>query len=213
MYYTVYKITNLINNKIYIGQHQTLDLNDTYMGSGKLIKAAIRKYGKVNFTKEVLGVFDTPEEMNAREKELVVIGEGSYNLSPGGTGFNTTIAKLGRQRANQVLLEKLGPNWKQEISARGKEAGIFRYKENLKDPAFRAKIKEGSERGVQAALSQEARDKRKATFAKNGHQQGSKNTQFGTVWITDGVSNAKVKNTDLIPDGWHKGRVIAGRTS
>jgi len=37
-HYLVYQITNLINYKIYIGVHQTYDINDCYMGSGKLIK-------------------------------------------------------------------------------------------------------------------------------------------------------------------------------
>jgi hypothetical protein len=86
MHYTIYKITNKLNGKFYIGKHQTKDLNDGYMGSGKLIKAAIKKHGVENFTKEILHVFDTEAEMNETEARLVLIHEGSYNLCPGGNG-------------------------------------------------------------------------------------------------------------------------------
>ena len=54
MAYYVYKITNKINGKWYIGKRKhRLPFNDPYMGSGKLIKVAIEKYGKDNFTKEI----------------------------------------------------------------------------------------------------------------------------------------------------------------
>ena len=86
MYYTIYKITNIINEKYYIGKHQTKCLDDGYMGSGTLLKRAIEKYGIENFRKEILHVFSTEEEMNAKEKELVVICEQSYNLNEGGAG-------------------------------------------------------------------------------------------------------------------------------
>lgn len=86
MYYTIYKITNKLNNKFYIGKHQTQNLEDGYMGSGILIKRAIEKYGIENFSKEILFVFDNEEEMNQKEKELVIISENCYNLCDGGKG-------------------------------------------------------------------------------------------------------------------------------
>ena len=57
MYFTVYKIINNINGKVYIGCHKTKNLYDGYMGSGKLILAAIKKYGVDNFTKEFIKIF------------------------------------------------------------------------------------------------------------------------------------------------------------
>ncbi len=48
--------------------------------------------------------------------------------------------------------------------------------------------------------------KKKETFAKTGHQQGEKNSQAGTMWITNDVENKKIKKTDLIPQGFRKGR-------
>lgn len=90
MYYTIYKITNTINGKIYIGQHRTKNLDDGYMGSGKYLLNAQDKHGIDKFTKEILFVFDTPEEMYAKEAELVneefLTEENTYNLKVGGFG-------------------------------------------------------------------------------------------------------------------------------
>lgn len=84
--FIVYKLTNAINGKVYHGMHKTLDPNDGYMGSGRLLKLAIAKYGKSAFTKEILFQFDTRKEAADKERELVWIGTGSYNLKQGGVG-------------------------------------------------------------------------------------------------------------------------------
>ena len=73
MYYTVYKTTNQVNGKFYIGTHKTVDLNDDYIGSGKYLKHAIEKHGIENFKKEILFVFDNAEEMFAKEAEIVTV--------------------------------------------------------------------------------------------------------------------------------------------
>jgi hypothetical protein len=90
MYYTIYKTTNTINGKFYIGKHQTTDANDNYYGSGKKLELAIKKYGKENFTKEVLFIFDNEYEMNSKEKELIteefVNRKDTYNVGIGGEG-------------------------------------------------------------------------------------------------------------------------------
>lgn len=90
MKYTIYKITNIVNNKIYVGKHQTLDVNDSYYGSGNLLKKAIKKYGIEFFKKEILYIFDSEEEMNNKEKELItedfVKRSDTYNMGVGGEG-------------------------------------------------------------------------------------------------------------------------------
>lgn len=89
-FYTIYRITNLLNGKVYIGKHQTENLNDGYMGSGKHIKSAIKKYGLENFEKEILYVLDSKESMDTIEAQLVnesfCARDDVYNIALGGCG-------------------------------------------------------------------------------------------------------------------------------
>jgi len=89
----IYKITNTINSRIYIGKRNLVKDDfeaSIYYGSGKLIKRAIAKYGIENFTREILYECSSEEEMNEKEKfyieklgSLVPIG---YNIQSGGEG-------------------------------------------------------------------------------------------------------------------------------
>lgn len=86
----IYKTTNLINNKQYIGQHFG-ELDDSYIGSGSLIQKAINKYGKENFKKEILKICQNREEADRAEKDFIiqfnaVEDNNFYNLQEGGTG-------------------------------------------------------------------------------------------------------------------------------
>lgn len=71
-FFTIYKITNLINGKIYIGRHASLKEEDDYFGSGgKHFQNALKKYGQENFKKETLFFCKDYEEMIALEEYLV----------------------------------------------------------------------------------------------------------------------------------------------
>lgn len=86
MFYTIYKITNNLNGKYYIGKHQTKDLDDGYMGSGKAIIQAIKKYNIENFSKEIIAVYTNIDDMNLAEELLINLSSDSYNLKKGGIG-------------------------------------------------------------------------------------------------------------------------------
>lgn len=109
MKYTIYKITNLINNKIYIGKHQTNNINDSYYGSGVALKNAMSKHGKENFKKEVLFVFNTEKEMNNKEVELIteefVARSDTYNMGIGGEGGPHFKGKKHTKETKQKIVE------------------------------------------------------------------------------------------------------------
>lgn len=78
----IYRTTNLINGKDYIGQH--LDHGDEYWGSGTMLKRALKKYGKENFKKEILeDNILSQEEADKKElyyiKTAKLVGKAEYN--------------------------------------------------------------------------------------------------------------------------------------
>jgi hypothetical protein len=87
-YNIVYRTQNLINGKEYIGFHQTDNIDDGYLGSGKLLKRAVEAHGPENFEREIIAVFDCKEDALALEKELVneeyVGRRDTYNVAIGG---------------------------------------------------------------------------------------------------------------------------------
>jgi len=84
----IYKITNLVNGKEYVGKDESS--RKRYYGSGKLIVFAIKKYGKENFRKEILFETNNKEVLCEKEKEYIIecnsLSPNGYNLTSGGEG-------------------------------------------------------------------------------------------------------------------------------
>lgn len=96
MYGYVYKTTNLINGKCYIGQHQASKFEfNRYIGSGTYLKKAIKKYGKENFRCELLETCDSQNELDDCEEKWIsfynaVESKSFYNIDAGGNGVKKT---------------------------------------------------------------------------------------------------------------------------
>lgn len=86
----VYKTTCIIDGKYYIGIHSTTDIDDGYMGSGTILRNAIKKHGVKKFVREILFSFHTRAELLRKEAELVnndlLQDPLCYNLISGGGG-------------------------------------------------------------------------------------------------------------------------------
>lgn len=87
----IYITTNNINGKKYIGQKKYYGNYETYIGSGIALKNAINKYGKENFTREIIENCKTKEELDSREKFWIEYynateSEDFYNITSGGDG-------------------------------------------------------------------------------------------------------------------------------
>ena len=221
MFYMIYKITNQINGKIYIGSHKTKNLDDNYMGSGKYLKRAIEKNGIDNFKKEILHVYDNPESMYAKEAELVtedfISTENTYNLKVGGFGgwdfinskslngfSNTDTARKGRITANKKLEEKYGKDWRRiipnNITPEKRQESIQKGLKTKKKNGYKSKTSQMN--------TPESIQKKKETYILTQHQKGSNNSNFGKMWITNGVVSKLILKTEDMPFGWSKGRVL-----
>ena len=212
-HYLVYKTTNLVNGKIYIGKHETDNLDDGYLGSGNLLRRAIEKYGRENFKREILFECSTIEEMNAKEAELVneefLKRDDVYNIKLGGQGgwdyvvenrlnTNPKSNSIGAQAyVNRLRSDK---NFRKEVISRWlaivKKARM-EHPEKFRTNGFQGKHHtEETKRKIRESI---------------GDKTGEKNNAFGTVWIYNESleQNKKVKKEEaetFLKQGWKLGR-------
>lgn len=107
----IYKLTDTRNGKIYIGQHQNNTINDDYYGSGIIVKAIRRKYGKDVFKKTILITTKNVSELDKLEQYYIQHYQANdptigYNLSPGGQPYTWL----------ETATEQQKRKWKEKIS-------------------------------------------------------------------------------------------------
>lgn len=109
-YYFIYRTTNLINGKIYIGVHFTNNILDNYLGSGKVFKSALLKYGKENFNREILYRFQNRQQAFFCESIIVdkafIERSDTYNTSLGGRAGTGMLGKTHSNKARKLISEK-----------------------------------------------------------------------------------------------------------
>lgn len=203
-YHILYKTINILNGNFYIGIHSTHNLNDGYLGSGLRLWNSIHKHGIENFKREVLEYFDTREELVAREKEIVneelLIDSRCMNLKPGGNGgFCNEDHQLkcssGGGRGLKTKLDN-------DIEFKNHFTDVI-SKSNLVQPrGFILNKCDWNGRKHRSEFS------KKISEINSLAQKGERNSQFGTVWITNGIENKKVKRGATIDENWKLGRTI-----
>lgn len=138
----IYKITNLINGKIYVGKSEREDSyhRKNYFGSGVVIRLAIKKYGKENFKKEFLEENVDLAKIDEREQfwisKLDAMNESiGYNRAYGGEGGCTKEAAakgLQTRRQNGYFHHSEETRYKISIASKGKKKSAI-HKQHLSD--------------------------------------------------------------------------------
>lgn len=188
MYGYVYKTTNLINNKIYIGQHKANKFEpNKYKGSGFLLKEAFKKYGEENFKCELLEWCVDLENLNIKEKYYINLFQSQdplkgYNLTEGGEGVVSPSQKV----RDKMASKKLGTK-QSEITKKRKNDKLKKVTHTKEWINKIKKSREGAE--MPEGCIEHALEKTK-----------------GTHWYNNGVIEERFFPNN-VPEGWVKGRI------
>lgn len=120
----IYETKNLLKEKYYIGQKSEAVLDASYLGSGKRIKRAVKKYGKNNFSLKLIALAYRQKELDDLETEFIAEyrqkygTENVYNIDAGGylRGANFKFSDIHKKRISRALLgRKLSEEHKKNI--------------------------------------------------------------------------------------------------
>lgn len=178
-FHFIYKTTNVLTGKFYVGMHSTNKMSDGYLGSGVYLRRSLRKYGRENHALEILETLPTRELLVARES--VVVNEEllrnplCMNLKPGGVGgFDQAMRDASYASRRERLAND--PEYRERISNTARESALKVSKEGRRacsealkakyaDPEFKERQRLNAIKA--SAASHEAR-RRKKLLSESG---------------------------------------------
>jgi hypothetical protein len=209
-YHYIYRTTCIVTGKYYLGMHSTYDLNDGYIGSGKLLGRSVNVHGKENHVCAILEHYFSREWLREREAELVcaemLTDPMCMNISLGGSSWPNNIInadscrqtaknKISQQR--QQWLRDNDPEWAKQTKTNRSSAGIANLP-GTPPPSFKGKNHtEETKKKIGDNVSKSAR--------------GTGNSQYGTMWIFSEIEKRTIKinreDIDLwLSRNWKLGR-------
>lgn len=213
-YHYIYKTTNMINQKYYVGMHSTNNLADKYIGSGTRLWRSIQHYGRENFKVEILEFLPDRKSLKEREAEIVNLeflkDPLCMNIHTGGYGgwevYNSD-SELQRQKclrgnAKMKFLRENDQAWKKKERHRKLELNARRIADGWKPSdkwvySFKGKTH-----------TQEVRDR--ISKSSSIRQAGEGNSNFGMRWMNRDGEIVRVKSIEadqLELQGWKRGKV------
>ncbi len=166
-YHIIYKTTNILNNKFYIGMHSTNNIDDDYIGSGRRLYNSIKAHGRVNHKTEILHYCKTREELCSKEKEIVnedlIKDSLCLNLMTGGHGGATHEWSTESRTKSSLKLKNRNNTWGHKVSLANKGK---RQSQEIIDKAAQSRKgdRNGSWLGVDLNLLKDLRENKNLTI-------------------------------------------------
>ena len=207
MYGYIYLIVNNVNGKTYVGKKCLRNKSwneDCYMGSGKHLKYAQKKYGIENFEKFLICYTTSKDDANKKEKfwiaEYRSRGKAEYNIANGGDGGDIRKGYKSSLETRKKLLEA----WQKR-----KEEGWTFSEETLQRMSDAKKGKHASEE-TRKKMSEARKGPKNCNYGKSFSEETKRKMSEARKnknlhWYTNGVDNVC---TSECPEGFIPGRKL-----
>ena len=194
-YHFIYKTTNLINNKYYIGMHSTDNLDDGYIGSGSRLWRSIQYYGKENFKVEILEFLNDRTSLKTREREIVneeaIKDPMCMNLALGG-GYQWPLSQTKKSKLTRI--EAIKNYWNSSVGLADKNKRSKRMKIYFSDANNRKRL------STQQKIYRQSRTPEQKEFYSN---------LMKSVWGKGTILN--IEQSQRVKDSWLRDEVRLNR--